>query len=141
MRMSWVRRLLPAPDTWPFSSMVERADDNRLMIVRFSQWPPRKVTLIGKRSVLKTDVGRKAMGVQVPHLPPRLCSKGKCKICGYNKCVEALEFHHENSNIKHGTPSNMRRMELGKYLDELSLCILVCANCHREIHYKLLGGG
>ena len=25
---------------------------------------------------------------------------GKCSICGYDKCVDALEFHHENPLIK-----------------------------------------
>lgn len=25
---------------------------------------------------------------------------GKCKICGYNKCVDALEFHHRNPEEK-----------------------------------------
>jgi hypothetical protein len=25
---------------------------------------------------------------------------GKCSICGYNKCRQALEFHHENSENK-----------------------------------------
>ena len=58
---------------------------------------------------------------------------GKCEICGYNKCIEALEFHHINPkekdfNISGGTKSfNSLKSELDK-------CILVCANCHREIH-------
>ena len=25
---------------------------------------------------------------------------GKCEICGYNKCISALEFHHLNPNEK-----------------------------------------
>ena len=25
---------------------------------------------------------------------------GKCSICGYNKCVDALEFHHKDPTIK-----------------------------------------
>ena len=25
---------------------------------------------------------------------------GKCSICGYNKCVDALQFHHENPKEK-----------------------------------------
>ena len=25
---------------------------------------------------------------------------GRCSICGYNKCIDALEFHHENPNEK-----------------------------------------
>ena len=25
---------------------------------------------------------------------------GKCCICGYDKCIDALEFHHKDSSIK-----------------------------------------
>jgi len=25
------------------------------------------------------------------------CEGGKCAICGYNKCLQALEFHHKSS--------------------------------------------
>lgn len=58
---------------------------------------------------------------------------GKCSICGYNKTNSALEFHHifpENKefNISIGSHS------LIKDLEEVKKCILVCSNCHREIH-------
>lgn len=58
---------------------------------------------------------------------------GKCQICGYNKCQDALEFHHldpskKDYNVSGGTKSfNTLKSEVDK-------CILVCANCHREIH-------
>ena len=25
---------------------------------------------------------------------------GKCSICGYDRCIEALEFHHTNPDVK-----------------------------------------
>ena len=28
------------------------------------------------------------------------CMGGKCQICGYNKCNEALEFHHLDELLK-----------------------------------------
>ena len=31
---------------------------------------------------------------------------GKCEICGYNKCIEALEFHHLNREEKDFTISS-----------------------------------
>lgn len=62
---------------------------------------------------------------------------GKCEICGYDKCVEALSFHHLDPSIKEfglGQDGNTHSWE--DYLKEIEKCILVCANCHAEIHYK-----
>lgn len=60
---------------------------------------------------------------------------GKCSICGYNKCIEALDFHHLNKNEKEEKPSQViLRWSFEKAKKELDKCILVCANCHREIH-------
>lgn len=60
----------------------------------------------------------------------------KCICCGYDKCIEALDFHHLDQNEKEFNISeygdkNLNWLELKKELDK---CILVCANCHREIH-------
>lgn len=64
--------------------------------------------------------------------------KGKCCICGYNKNPTALEFHHTDSNKENHVSriarlhfSEKRKLEL---LVEIKKCILVCSNCHREIH-------
>ncbi|MEK7071994.1 MAG: hypothetical protein AAB969_00315 [Patescibacteria group bacterium] len=60
---------------------------------------------------------------------------GKCIICGYNKCNQVLEFHHFNPKVKDFSISQKgytRSWE--KVKKELDKCILVCANCHREIH-------
>jgi 5-methylcytosine-specific restriction endonuclease McrA len=64
---------------------------------------------------------------------------GKCEICGYDKCVEALEFHHINPDEKDfgiGHKGYTRSFERNKA--EVDKCILVCANCHREIHSGLI---
>ena len=58
----------------------------------------------------------------------------KCSICGYNKCNNALEFHHQGGD-KEGHVSRMiKNLSRHKVLKEIKKCILVCANCHREIH-------
>ena len=60
---------------------------------------------------------------------------GKCCICGYNKCIEALDFHHLNKDEKEEKPSlAILRWSFDKAKKELDKCILVCSNCHREIH-------
>ena len=62
---------------------------------------------------------------------------GKCKICGYSKCIDALEFHHLRD--KKEAPSYViMRWAWSRALEELKKCIMVCANCHREIHAKPL---
>ena len=61
----------------------------------------------------------------------------KCQICGYNKCNSALEFHHINPAEKDLTLSHsIYSWQTTK--NELSKCICVCANCHREIHEGLI---
>lgn len=63
---------------------------------------------------------------------------GKCEKCGYDKCIDALEFHHLDPAIKEfelGNTGGLPSFE--KYLEEASKCILLCANCHREEHWHL----
>jgi len=61
---------------------------------------------------------------------------GCCEKCGYNKCNEALEFHHLDPNEKDfGIGGRTRSWENVK--KELDKCMMVCANCHREIHEEL----
>lgn len=62
---------------------------------------------------------------------------GKCEICGYDKCISALEFHHTDATKKDFSISETtfsKSMDILK--KEVDKCILVCANCHREIHEK-----
>jgi len=60
---------------------------------------------------------------------------GCCQLCNYSKHVGALEFHHLDPNEKDfgisktGTTKSWNRIRA-----EIEKCILVCANCHREIH-------
>lgn len=63
----------------------------------------------------------------------------KCCICGYNKCQSALEFHHLNSEEKEfGIAAKGYTRSWEETKKELDKCILVCANCHREIHSNLI---
>lgn len=63
---------------------------------------------------------------------------GKCGICGYDKCNEALDVHHLDPDTKKfslaGSLANPK-----KWIDlvtELKKCVLLCRNCHAEHHYS-----
>ena len=58
---------------------------------------------------------------------------GKCEFCGYNKCVEALEFHHIDETTKEFAISGSTK-SLEKQKKEADKCYMLCANCHREVH-------
>ena len=57
----------------------------------------------------------------------------KCGICGYDRCHNALHFHHLNpSEKKFGISSRIRIWD--DIVIEVRKCIMVCSNCHVEIH-------
>jgi hypothetical protein len=60
---------------------------------------------------------------------------GKCEICGYNKCVGALQFHHKDPKEKEFRISGIS-ISWDKIKTELAKCALLCANCHMEIHHS-----
>lgn len=60
---------------------------------------------------------------------------GKCSICGYSKCIAALDFHHINPTEKDKDFFNMRGGLSTLLKTKLDKCVLLCSNCHREIHY------
>lgn len=60
---------------------------------------------------------------------------GKCSICGYANCLDALDFHHKNSDEKEHLVSKLLSSKNEERLfSEVDKCILLCANCHRETH-------
>ena len=63
-------------------------------------------------------------------------SRGKiaCQRCGYDKIFDALEWHHRDPGSK--DPTWNRGWSIDRLKPELDKCDLVCANCHREIHYE-----
>jgi len=64
-------------------------------------------------------------------------SKG-CSICGYNKCGQALEFHHIDNNKEFSIANKVKdSTNLTEVMNEIDKCVLLCANCHREVHYKI----
>lgn len=63
---------------------------------------------------------------------------GKCCVCGYDRDFSALDFHHPDPSLKDVDCLSLRKVLNNKgaaaFFQEVELCILVCACCHREIH-------
>lgn len=62
---------------------------------------------------------------------------GKCSRCGYNKCFDALEFHHLDPSVKEFSLGERRGLRIDDLRKELDKCILVCRNCHTELHSEM----
>lgn len=59
---------------------------------------------------------------------------GRCQLCGYDRCVAALHFHHIDPARKRfhvalrGAARSLERVRA-----EVRKCVLLCANCHAEV--------
>ena len=58
-----------------------------------------------------------------------------CSICGYNKNINILEFHHINpKDKKFGiNMKSIKCFSTNSMINELNKCILLCPNCHGEV--------
>ncbi len=84
-----------------------------------------------KKSVNKIRVERKKYYVDY--------LGGKCLICGYNKYEGALHCHHVNPEFKDKAlklSGNCSSLERAK--KELDKCVLLCSNCHSEVHAGII---
>lgn len=60
---------------------------------------------------------------------------GKCELCGYKDCIDALDLHHKIAGTKEfGISSSGLTRSWERNRAEADKCVLLCANCHREIH-------
>ena len=60
---------------------------------------------------------------------------GKCALCGYDKCIAALEFHHVDKSQKERQLSSGNCHSWEEDIKEVQKCALVCSNCHKEIEF------
>jgi 5-methylcytosine-specific restriction endonuclease McrA len=59
---------------------------------------------------------------------------GKCQLCGYNRYVGSLDFHHIDPSTKEfGLSSNGVTYGIDRMRAEAAKCILLCRNCHGEV--------
>ena len=87
------------------------------------------------------DYGNQYQGIKARAIKHQLIlyKGGKCEKCGYNKCEGALQFHHldpEKKDFTIGDISLSKKIDMNKLYEEIDKCILICANCHAELHYN-----
>jgi transposase len=59
---------------------------------------------------------------------------GRCRICGYRRCISALEFHHlEAADKRLGVSAGGLTLSLETLRSEVRKCVLLCSNCHAEV--------
>lgn len=61
---------------------------------------------------------------------------GKCSICDYKKNSAALDLHHTNPSEKSFALDlrSLSNRKQSKIDEEIKKCVLLCRNCHSEIH-------
>ena len=65
--------------------------------------------------------------------------KAKCELCGYDKYIAALDFHHVDQSTKELEFSRIQSIKFTQVqLDEMKKCQVLCVNCHREVHSKVV---
>jgi 5-methylcytosine-specific restriction endonuclease McrA len=111
--------------------MVERLAVNNLSPIVMDKRNYQQRAEYLKKAVTARRKRLKAMAIEY--------KGGKCIFCGYGKCNDALDFHHINSREKEfGLSVRGLTRSWKKISKELDKCILVCANCHRELHAGIL---
>jgi hypothetical protein len=91
---------------------------------------------------LKTRTANDSRKDKVAYL--RSVKKKGCVICGYKICLNALVFHHIDPSTKYKRENWTKRSmntlcnsSWKKLSVEIAKCIVVCSNCHAEIHMGL----
>lgn len=115
------------------SSAVEQSTVNArsLLLIQYLYMPEKRTYAdraeYNKKAVSKRRKKLKEMSIEY--------GGSKCQICGYNKCSRALNFHHTDaSKNDFGLSAKGLTRSWEKIKAELDKCILVCANCHMELH-------
>ena len=58
----------------------------------------------------------------------------KCQLCGYNSCARSLHFHHVTNDKENAISTMLASRSAEAIIAELCRCVVLCANCHGEVH-------
>jgi len=88
----------------------------------------KNANLVGYPSIKKKRHSRKLILIEY--------KGGKCEICQYSKNRACLHFHHKDPSEKEFNISNKTdRRSIENLKREVDKCLLLCANCHSELHH------
>jgi hypothetical protein len=93
---------------------------------------------MGKRPL--TEYRRKYLNLSISEARRRVKARaveykgGRCEKCGYNKCPAAFDFHHLDPNQKDFGIGAGAYKSFERIRAELDKTVLLCSNCHRELH-------
>ncbi|QDP60454.1 MAG: hypothetical protein GOVbin1096_82 [Prokaryotic dsDNA virus sp.] len=79
-------------------------------------------------------IKRKIEERQVKKAYIRQLAGSQCTLCGYDRCTDALELHHRDPTKKEFRVSGMWSFSKERIKKEVEKCVLLCSNCHREVH-------
>jgi hypothetical protein len=60
---------------------------------------------------------------------------GRCGLCGYDRCIRNLVFHHLDPSAKDFAITSKRIPGWANLIVEVRKCVMLCANCHGEVHH------
>ena len=104
------------------------------------QWRQKNKERLNRKSRIYYQEHKAELRVKRQKLYQRLMRDLKingCAICGYDKCNISLVFHHVNPKNKKYSLVQIDSLSNEKLISELNKCILLCCNCHGEIHSKV----
>ena len=94
-----------------------------------AKWRDRKIQIDGVDPISTFRKTRKNLIVKA--------IGGSCGLCGYKKSQRNLVFHHLGNKVFSLTERSFQRC-WEVLIPEIIKCILVCHNCHGEIHDNLI---
>lgn len=63
---------------------------------------------------------------------------GKCEICGYDKNLAAINFHHIQKKNFGLSTRDIVSHSFEEIVEEVMKCRLLCSNCHQDLHHPHL---
>tara|TARA_B100001564_G_scaffold1933_1_gene1726 strand:- start:15242 stop:15586 length:345 start_codon:yes stop_codon:yes gene_type:complete len=109
----------------PFKDLAKQREYQR-------KWQQQKIENAGGKA--KGDVTfqkRKKMVEDAKSVP--------CERCGDVHPFYVMDLHHRDpsTKTKGGVPYQMKAGSLKSLREEIDKCMVLCANCHRYVHYDL----
>jgi 5-methylcytosine-specific restriction endonuclease McrA len=64
---------------------------------------------------------------------------GRCVLCGYDRYIGALHFHHlDPSEKSFGLSVRGITRSIDRLRTEAEKCVLLCSNCHAEVEWGIV---